>query len=364
MGICSKLFKCSGYSAFIIVILAIAAQLYIQFKDQREFNNMTTADIAASNVDLTDKVIIVTGSNTGIGKPTARVLLSHGAKVILACRNPKKANKAKIDIIDQLIEEGNFKNLSEKELSSNIDTITLDLSSLKSVKQFADSFLNKYDKLNYLILNAGVALFEYQETDDGFEKTFAVNHLGHYYLAKLLTPIMTKTAAKDDIGRVIAVSSLGHQFAPQPFDPWVTNLDLINNASLFSAPLQTYGVSKAMNVLFAKEYNDRYSSKNVYAASLHPGSIKTELARNFKGIWGLVWNGLMPVMEQYFKSLDQGAATTVRTIAVSDKEFIENGGAYWDDCNPAEERLRDDLKEKRLREMLWKLSEDLVNQKM
>lgn len=360
MGSC---FKVGGYCTFIIVLLGILGQLYLQYGDQREFNRNTTAEIAATNTDFTGKVAIVTGANTGIGKPTARVLLSHGATVIMGCRNKAKAERAKQDIINDLT-DNNFKNLSSDQLSNNLDIIILDLASLQSIKQFTTAFTQKYDKLNYLILNAGLLNPSWKATDDGIEQTFGVNHVGHFYLTQLLNPILIQTAsALNIISRVIVVSSEAHNVAPNPMEPWLKNDNMIQDESEYGM-LRLYGFSKACNILFSNEYNERYSDKNVYAVSLHPGGITTELGRNLNPMIRSVMDFFRPLIVMYLKTPSQGAATTIRTLSLSDDEFKQYGGDYFVDCNVANNKLRSDMNDKSNQDLLWKLTENILNDKL
>ncbi len=129
--------------------------------------------------DLTGKTVIVTGSNTGIGKETARVLAGMNATVILACRDAIKTNL--------VMEE-----LKENTKNKNIEFVKLDLSDLKSVKEFSDEFHKKYEKLDILVNNAGVmGIPERKLTKDGFEMQFGTNVIGHFYLTQLLTDLLT-----------------------------------------------------------------------------------------------------------------------------------------------------------------------------
>ena len=360
MASCCKL---GGYCTFIIVLIAILGQLWLQYGDQREYNRNTTADEAASNVDFSNKVVIVTGANTGIGKPTARTLLSHGATVIMGCRNKAKAERAKLDIVNDLT-KNNFKNLSTEQLINNLDIIILDLASLQSIKQFANEFIQKYDKLDYSILNAGILNPSFKTTADGIEQTFGVNHVGHFYLTQLLNPILVQSAsASNSISRVISVSSEAHNAAPYPIDPWLRNDAMIQNESNYGL-ITMYGFSKACNILFSNEYNERYSDENVYAVSLHPGGIATELGRNLSPMIRSILTLFKPLILFYLKTPDQGAATTIRTVSISDEEFKKYAGSYFVDCNVANDKLRSDMNDKSNQALLWKLTESILNDKL
>eukprot|EP01084_Bolivina_argentea_P273976 466818_1 len=143
-----------------------------------KFNKKTTAIEAANNIDLTGKIALVTGCNTGIGKETARVLAIQGAKVYMLCRNMQKANAARNDLIKSIKSKEN-KTFDENKLI----IIQLDLSSLLSIRRCVGKFLSLNEPIDFLICNAGVmAIPEFQASTDGYEMQFAINHLGHFYL--------------------------------------------------------------------------------------------------------------------------------------------------------------------------------------
>eukprot|EP01084_Bolivina_argentea_P008063 15080_1 len=366
MGCC----KLTGYCGLFVVLLAIAFQLYLLYGDQREFNRNTTTDVAATDIDLTGKTIVVTGASAGIGIPTTRVLLSHGATIIMACRNKTKATNAKMQIIKDLTSKKyiNFKNYNKAQLLINIDIMIVDLSSLKSIKTFANAFIKKYERLNYLVLNAGVFGFpQFTPTFDGIESQFGINHIGHYYMTKLLTPMLVKTASNsDNISRVISVSSEGHKNTYNNMRLWLINDNMIQNKSEYSW-FWGYGFSKACNILFAKEYNKRYSKQNVYAMSLHPGEIYTELGRHAMVINPTVTAILQEMIQIVFATVwqtaDQGAATTIRTLSITDNEFKRYAGSYWKYCNVANEKLSIDMLDEKYPPMLWDLSEKMINER-
>ena len=343
-------------------------------------------------MDLTGNVIIVTGSNTGIGKPTVRVLASHGATVVMACRSQQRAAAAKSDIIRRLTDpEGdaiNFKNLSSDQLEQSIDIIVLDLSSLESIAKFAEEFLSKYSSLNQLVLNAGMLTPQWMPTVDGIEMQFGVNHLGHQYLTSLLTPILIKSAKSGTISRIISVSSnAGNSLAPSPLRPYFETEDLIQNKDAEYDMMRRYGLTKAANIMFAKEFERRFSADGVHAISLHPGLctfnqypwtqltwslvcrtglISTEIARNFPPY---LKRSASIFVALFAKSLDQGAATTVRTVAMSDELFVQKGGAYFMNCQEFESsmwirKLNPDCQDPELQSMLWEMTEKMINDRI
>jgi NAD(P)-dependent dehydrogenase (short-subunit alcohol dehydrogenase family) len=207
--------------------------------------------------DLTGQVMIVTGANSGIGLETTRQLASQKATVILACRNEAKAKAAMDDI----------------GYAENTVFIPLDLSDLSSVRKFVESFTSAYDRLDALVNNAGIMACPYSKTKDGFENQMGCNHLAHFLLFKLLTPILLKTA--EDAGkpsRFISVSSCaasalsigGGKYADIDFDDLLWESREYDNGA-------AYQQSKLANYLTAWEASKKYDSSKLISVSLHPG---------------------------------------------------------------------------------------------
>ncbi|MBV1880894.1 MAG: SDR family oxidoreductase [Pseudomonadales bacterium] len=228
--------------------------------------------------DLTEKRVLITGANSGIGYEAARLLASKHAEVILACRNQKKGRAALAKIIDE-------------QPNANVTLMEMDLCSLSSVKSFSDEFISKYQSLDVLINNAGVMAPPYQTTEDGFELQFGTNHLGHFALTgHLLKPLINSGNA-----RVVNLSSIAHYFGFMRFG------DL--NHRRFYERWVAYGQSKISNLYFTYELNRRMQASNLPIISLaaHPGLADTNLANaglnsnnnalKKKGInlgWGLI----------------------------------------------------------------------------
>jgi len=328
-------------------------------------NSSTTAEQAALDINLEGKICIVTGTNTGIGKETARVLAKHKATVIMACRSLERANEAKKDIVANL--KASDPNFNENMLK----VMELDLGSLKSVKQFAINYTKEYNQLHYLINNAGVmALPQWEPSKDEYEMQFATNHLGHFYLTMLLTDVLKQSKPS----RVINVSSDAHKRGPNPL------IDVLKQCAAKSdgPPKDTYGawinygISKASNILFSREYNRRYQSQGITSVSLHPGVIPTDLSRNMPNWMAATLKSSLASV--FLKSIPQGAATTVRCCSLKDDEI--QGGHYYKDCNEADAQLQpqfrltvdynkltDDQVANDQAQLLWQLSEKLITQK-
>jgi NAD(P)-dependent dehydrogenase (short-subunit alcohol dehydrogenase family) len=217
---------------------------------------------AADIGDLTGRVALVTGANSGIGFETARALAGHGATVVLACRNQDKATEAAAA-------------LGRRHPGAPIALLALDLADLVSVRRAADEFRAGHDHLDLLINNAGVMGTPYRQTADGFELQMATNHLGHFALTGLLLDRLRATKG----ARVVTVSSLMHRSGRVPFDDVAG--ETIRNTWL------NYGTSKLANLLFTAELNRRLragdgtdgpTDRRVLALAAHPGWTRSNLA--------------------------------------------------------------------------------------
>uniref|UniRef100_A0A6U4AFA3 Protochlorophyllide reductase n=1 Tax=Ditylum brightwellii TaxID=49249 RepID=A0A6U4AFA3_9STRA len=266
--------------------------------------------------DLTGQVIICTGANSGIGLETTRQLTSQNATVILACRNEEKANVAMKDI-------GN---------ADKTFYIHLDLSDLDSVRSFVDTFTSKYDRLDILINNAGVMMCPYAKTKQGFELQIGSNHLAHFLLFQLLTPILIKTAEETGKpSRFITVSSCAAAACNLPgmtsTDPEI-DFDDLNWEKKKYDQSAAYAQSKLANYLTALEASHKYESSKLISASLHPGWVQSNLdqhviSNNFFGNMLrklFLWSGKM------INAVD-GAQTTLFCI-LNDAKSMESGAFY------------------------------------
>ena len=209
---------------------------------------------------LDGKTVIVTGGNTGIGKATAEELSERGARVILACRDMVKGRS--------VMEE-----IKEKTSNNNLAVRKLDLASCKSIRAFAEQILREEPHIDILINNAGVMFVPYQLTEDGFELTFGVNHLGHFLLTNLLLDRIKASAPS----RILVVTSLGHLVGYLDFGDMMWK-------KRYNSQL-AYARSKLANIMFVKELGKRLVGTGVTVCSLHPGTINTEITRYFLSGW-------------------------------------------------------------------------------
>lgn len=217
----------------------------------------TTNDIP----DLTGKIIIVTGGNSGLGYESVKAFAKKGAEVIMASRNPQKAESAQSSIMDE-------------KPSGKVIAMTLDLSSLDSVKNFVAGFKKQYDRLDILLNNAGIMMTPYQLTNDGFESQLGTNHFGHFALTGQLFDLLKKTSGS----RIVNVSSIAHKQGKFDFN------DLLYDGGKTYNPSKAYSRSKMANLLFTYELQRRLDgSREMMTVAAHPGVSMTNLANHLKG---------------------------------------------------------------------------------
>jgi retinol dehydrogenase 12 len=271
---------------------------------------------------------------------TCKALAKAGAKVILCSRSVSAAEKA---VAEEICQPGEGGYTVDKE---NIVIKQLDLVSLASIKAFADDFKKTETRLDYLVLNAGImALPSIEYTDAGFEKQIGVNHFGHFYLTRLLLPMMQKDTTS--AGRVVVLSSTAHtmggldckdlHFKNRSYRAWVS-----------------YGQSKLANLLFAKELADRTVGTHVTAVSVHPGVIQTNLWR------ASAFNRLLGRFIKD-KTVPQGAATTLYGCLSPRMDTLGTRGAYLSDCAPVLPSKEGEDADKKLRQELWKVTEEQLD---
>jgi NAD(P)-dependent dehydrogenase (short-subunit alcohol dehydrogenase family) len=241
-----------------------------------------------------ENLAIVTGANSGIGYETALGLVKKDIEVIMACRDIQKAKEAKTKIL-------------RAHPNAKIKPMLLDLSSLTSVRKFADQFRRNYQKLNLLISNAGIMMSPYKVTKDGFENQLATNYISHFALTGLLLPLLTNTSGS----RVVTLSSLSFKWAEIQFE----DLHSKNGYSRKKA----YGQSKRACLMFAFELQRRLSLANhdTLSVAAHPGLSKTNLDQYFSSL-------IRPLGSLFLQPAEMGALPVL--YAALDK--VIQGGEF------------------------------------
>jgi NAD(P)-dependent dehydrogenase (short-subunit alcohol dehydrogenase family) len=277
------------------------------------------------------KVVVVTGSNTGIGLETAVGVAALGATTVLACRNATKAEVA-------------AKEVTQRTWNDDVHVVTLDLADLVSVKQAAEEVLSRWDRLDVLVNNAGGTWSERTLTAQGFEHTFGVNHLGPFYLTNQLLPRLRGATA----ARIVNVTSVGHHFATKGM-----RFDDLQSERHYDG-MDAYCRSKLANVLFTRELARRLAGAGVTANAAHPGWVRSRFGMDgdLSGVMGF---GIR-LMRPFQISPARGARTSV--YLASSPEVAGRTGTYWVRRRPGHlgRRAKDDAAATRL----WTESERLL----
>ena len=280
--------------------------------------------IPPKNTDLTGQTIIITGAATGIGRVSAIEFAKLGAKVIVDIRGQNRAEEI-AHVID----------------TSKIIGYNLDLSNLSTVKNFADKILKHEQKVDILLNNAGTSHISHSLTSDGLEIEFGTNHIGHFYLTKLLVPLLMRSKA-----RIVNVSSIGHCF--------VENGINYEFPSSSYDPRIAYGQSKLAQIWHAFELQRRYGQQGINAYSLHPGMIYTKITRQLTGLFALIYQLILLIIG---KSLYQGAQTSLYCSLSNEAK----PGKFHADCKEAKPSSL--AYNTRLAEECWEFSERLISEK-
>ena len=284
--------------------------------------------------DLTGKVTIITGANSGLGYEDARALAYKGATVILACRNMEKGEIA-------------LQQIRRWHSEARVELMQLDLADLASIHNFANEFNGKYSKLDILINNAGLMFPPFMTTTDGFELQFGTNHLGHFALTGLLLDHIINTPK----ARVVNVSSLAHRF--------FSKIDFYNlNAETAYNRISAYCQSKLANLLFTFELQRRFKTNRIdaIAVAAHPGLTSTNLKR-YSPRWSNIFGQLITQKPEI------GALPTLYAATAPDVK----GGDYYGPSGlmelrgyPARAKISKKAYDKTVADRLWMISKELT----
>jgi NAD(P)-dependent dehydrogenase (short-subunit alcohol dehydrogenase family) len=286
--------------------------------------------------DLSGKVFIVTGANSGMGYESTFGLAEKGATVIMACRNLERAQRA-LETIRQAVPQ------------ARLEPMELDLASLESIQAFADSFNGQYDRLDGLINNGGPIIAAHSVTADGFESHFGINHLGHFALTGQLLNLLLNTPSS----RVVTMSSRMHVDGKMEWD------DLMSTRS-YNA-MAAYRQSKLANLLFAIELGRRLEAKgsSTMSVAAHPGLANTNwVDNNLDGFMKLI---AKVMSNTSYQSAAMGALPVL--YAATDPN-VKPGGYYGPEHDkkgyPVEVRAGDAAYDERDAQRLWQVSEELT----
>lgn len=278
--------------------------------------------------NMEGKVVMVTGANAGIGKVTARELAKMGAHVVMVARSRERGEAAQAEI-------------KAASNNPNVDLLLADLSVQEEIRELAQTFHEKYDRLDVLVNNAGAVFTNRRETADGLEMTFALNHLGYFLLTNLLLDVIKQSAP----ARIINVSSDAHRGAKLDFD----DLQSEDGYSGFGV----YSKSKLANVYFTHELARRLEGTGVTVNAVHPGFVDTNFGKNNNG---LVTAFFKIIGKIFAKSPEEGAATSI--YLASSPAVADVTGQYFSDKKPV--KSSDVSYDKEIARRLWEVSAELT----
>ncbi|MFA5885435.1 MAG: oxidoreductase [Acidimicrobiia bacterium] len=285
--------------------------------------------------DLTGRTVLVTGANAGLGLEITRILAGNGARVLMACRNPAKAEAAAADVLDT-------------GPRGTVEVRALDLASIASVDALAARIRAEESALHLLVNNAGLMAVDESRTEDGFEMQLGVNHLGHFALTAGLVPVLLATPGS----RVVSMSSMGHRAGRMRFDD-------LNAQRRPYRRWQAYFQSKLANLLFTLELQRRLGpDAPTQALAAHPGGSRTELGMEGGGLFNAV---MRAPIGAFLQSAHAGALPAVRAGVDPDAQGGEYYGPRYRMIGPAvretpSRRARDVDDARRL----WELSEEMT----
>ena len=276
--------------------------------------------------DMSGRICLVTGATRGIGRATAEALAKSGAHVLLHGRDSASVGA----VCHEMVRYG------------QVDGVVGDLSSLAAVRKLATEVAAQYPRLDVLVNNAGTGTRRRQTTGDGYERTFAINHLAPF----LLTNLLLERLKAGKAARVVTVSSMAHRGAKLDFD------DLNWETRKFSG-LGAYGASKLANILFTVELASRLAGSGVTANCLHPGVVATNIFTAFGGRTGKVFTVLL---RPFMLSPADGAKTSI--YLASSPEVANVTGKFFDKCRevPPTPAAQDAAAAKRLWDVSAKLT--------
>ena len=274
---------------------------------------------------LKNKTAIVTGANSGMGMATVRALSDMGAKVIMLCRSEKRG----IEALEKL----------SSEKKRDLELILCDLGNYASIRAFVNLFKKGHSHLDILVNNAGFISLDRQETEEGLERQFGINHVGHFLLTMSLLDLMGEG------GRIVNVASGAHKTGKIHFN----DINLTKGFNVITA----YSQSKLANVLFTRELARRVKDRGITVNCCHPGAVATNIGIDRDTGFGKTVTRLL---KPFFQTPEQGARTAI--FLASDDSVSDVTGEYFYKCKVARSSKRS--KDMELAKKLFEFSEELV----
>ncbi|MBB5186705.1 NAD(P)-dependent dehydrogenase (short-subunit alcohol dehydrogenase family) [Zhongshania antarctica] len=281
-------------------------------------------------MSMLNKVCLITGASSGIGKETALALAAQGAELFLLCRNAQKGEAVLAEIAAQSPE-------------CRATLLLGDLASQQDIRRVAQNFLDTDKPLHLLLNNAGVMNTKRKVTAEGIEETFAVNHLAYFLLTNLLLERIKQSAP----ARIVSVASEAHAFVKG-----VQFNDIEYKTTPYKI-FKVYGHSKLCNILWTRSLSQKLAGTGVTVNCVHPGAVATHLGHQDNALLGKIVGGITKL---FFKTPEQGAQTS---IFVATSPSLDNvSGEYFANCKLG--KIKPWAKDDVAAERLWKISEEYL----
>lgn len=274
---------------------------------------------------LEGKVAIVTGANSGMGLATTAALSDLGARVIMLCRNEERGEKALSELM--------------KKDGRSLELIICDLGDYDSIRRFAKQVKSEYEKIDILVNNAGFISLDRQETKEGLERQFGINHIGHFLLTELLLSKMGEGS------RIVIVASGAHKTGRIHFE----DINLTHRFNVITA----YSQSKLANVLYTRELARRTRERGITVNCCHPGAVATNIGIDRNTGFGKTITG---ALKPFFQTPEEGARTAI--FLATDDSVKNISGEYFYKCKVAKSSMRS--KDIRLARKLSVFSKNLI----
>lgn len=306
------------------------------------YHNKTSQaeETETGKVNMSGKVCMVTGANSGLGYQISLILADMGATVVLVCRNKHKGEEASQRMIAATANE-------------HIELIVADLSSQESIRELADHFTSRYQRLHVLVNNAGYISWNRQETIDGLEMTFAVNHLAPFLLTNLTLGPLQKAAESDGEGRVVNISSSAQRMGK-------INLDDLQSTKKYRI-MEAYAASKLALVITSKEFAHRLQGTGITVNCIGPGHMRTAFNSKAGGLSRII--NTFPLSRWLIQNmLEKPVAEAVLTpiYLATSPELRGYTGLFYGDYRQLETPSRQ-VNNKELARQLWDISAQLTH---